>query len=442
MSQMSQSLMQRPTPSGWRWLLNCALACMAVVLIVAGAWAYWSQEANRRLDATIADLRAKGRALRWADLKYDDVPDELNAATHLRAAWAAYVPTTTLPGYSRSVVGTPAWQTMAQAEVAANPQALALARKARPFDRVCWVRPTPGVSLPVIPQFPNVSNFARLLHAAAILHHQQGQETQAIECWRDIEHMQRMISGDSHTLIGGLISMIESGIGTDAMIRIAPTLRFGDAGGMDPTDARKLIRELLDTDQLKHAVAEGFHFEGMGATNFVLGGEMDKSPWLLRPGFLMSMNRRMVGMEAAADECEHLRYSPPGPPPRPTQTPFDCVTPQFSNVAQDVIHEILRRRVAAVTVAVCLYRHETGRFPASLDQLVPQYLPNVPMDSRNQDKTPLGYVLVEDGQRPMLYSAGIAKPPVSQPPKQRAEITSSSGPQSAVLWQDLSAPPK
>lgn len=440
MSQMSQSLMQ--TRSGWKWLLKCALPCSAVVLIAAGAWTYWSYEANRRVDATIADLRAKGRALCWADLKYDGVPDEQNAATHLRAAWAAYVATTPTPFYARPAAGTPAWQTMAQAEVTANASALALARKARQFDRVCWAKPAPGATLPPIPQFTNVSNFCRLLHAAAILHHQQGQETEAVECWRDIEHMQRMISRDSHTLIGGLISMIESGIGTDAIIRIAPELRFDQAGGQDPADARKLIRELLDTDQLKHAVAEGFHFEGLSATNFVLGGELEKSPWLLRPGYLMSMNRRMVGMDAAADECEHLRYSPAGPPPKPTQTPFDYVTPQFTNVAQDVIHEILRRRVAAITVAVSLYRHETGRFPASLEVLVDHYLPSVPMDPRNQDKTPLGYLLLEEGHRPMLYSAGIAKPPVGQPPKRPADIAGSLSPQSAVLWQDLSTPAK
>lgn len=413
-----------------------------MVLIAAGAWAYWSYEANRRVDATIADLRSKGRVLCWTDIKYDDVPDEQNAATHLRAAWAAYAPTTAISGYQRPAVDSPAWQNMAQTEVAANATALALVRQARPFDRVCWARPTPGASLPIIPQFNNVSNFARVLHAAAILHHQQGQETQAVECWRDIEHMQRMIGKDGHTLIAGLISMIESSIGTDAIIRIAPTLRFGDAGGLDPADARSLIRELLDTDPLKHAVAEGFHFEGLSASNYVLGGDLEKTPWLVRPAYLMSMNRRMVAMTAAADDCEHLRYLPIAPPPKPTQTPFDYAIPQFRNVSHDLIHETLRRRVAAVTVAVSLYPHETGRFPASLEQLVPQYLPNVPMDPRTQDQTPLGYLLAEDGRRPLLYSPGAAKQPVGQPPKQPAEIPSTSGPQSAVLWQDLALPPK
>ena len=43
----------------------------------------WSYEASRRVDATIGDLRSKGRVLCWTDIKYDDVPDEQNAATHL-----------------------------------------------------------------------------------------------------------------------------------------------------------------------------------------------------------------------------------------------------------------------------------------------------------------------------------------------------------------------
>lgn len=438
---MPQSPKQRPTPSGWRWLLNCAIACTAVVAITVGVWAYWAHEAQGRMDVTIADLRAKGRAVRWADLSYDDVADAQNAATHLRAAWAAYVPTGSASGSARPAVGTPAWQTMAQAEVAANGTALALVRKARSFDRVCWGRPTPGTGLPVIPQFANVSNFCRLLHSAALLHHQQGQEAEAIACWRDIEHTQRMISKDSHTLIGGLISLIESGIGTDAILRMAPEIRFGP-GGLDPADARLFIRELLDTDPIKDAVARGFQFEGIGATDFALANDTQGSPWLLRPGFLMALNRRVAITEGWADQCEHLRYLPAASPPKPTQTPFDCTLPQFASNVQDIIQEILRRRIAAITLALTLRRYETGRFPAGLQELVPQYLPAVPLDPRNEDKTPLGYVLAEDGRRPMLYSAGSATTPVGPPPKQRADILSGPSPRSGIVWQDVASPTK
>ena len=432
--------MQRPTPSGWRWLLNCTLACIAIFLISAGAWAYWSYEANRRMDAKIADLRAKGRILRWADLKYDEVPDEQNAATHLRAAFAAYVPSKLASGYRRPTVGTPAWQTMAQAQVAANTQTLALARKARPFDRVCWDRPTPGANLPPMPQFSNVSEFCRLLHGAALLHHRQGQEKQAIECWRDIEHTQQMIGKDNYTLICGLISLIESGIGTDAIVRMAPGFRFEGDGGLDPADARTLIRELLDTDPVKQAVARGLQGEGISATNFVLTDHNQGLSWLLRPGLIMAMKRNMAIMDEAADRAEHLRYRPSQPPPPPTQTLFDYYTPQFTNVVDDLIQEVLRRRLAAVTVALSLYRHETGRFPDSLQEIVPQYLPSVPMDPRNEEKTPLGYVLAQDGLRPVLYSAGNANPPVGQPPKQWADTVGSPVPQSGILWQDVTAP--
>lgn len=436
---MPDSPTQRRTPSGWRWLLRCAIACSAVVLITAGAWMYWSHEADRRMDATIADLRAKGRMVRWADLKYDDVADEQNAASHIRAAWAAYVPS----ARSGAAIGTPAWQTAAQTEVTANAQALALARQARAFERVCWIRPTPGSNLPVIPQYTNASTFCRLLQSAALLHHQQGEEKQAIECWRDIEHIQRMMGKDSSTLITGLICMIESGIGSDAMIRIAPELRFGSPGGLDPADARTLMRELLDTDPIKNAVARGFRFEGVSATNFALTADKQACAGMLRPGFIMAMNRNVTLMQRAADECEHLRYSPPAKsPPASTPNLFNWYTPQFTNVAQDIIQEVLRRRLTAVTIALSLHRHETGRFPASLQELVPGYLPSVPMDPRNEDKTPLGYLVADGGRRPMLYSAGSDKNQVGQPPKQRADITGNAIPQTGVIWQDVTPPAK
>ena len=411
-----------------------------MVLISAGAWAVWSYEANRRMDATIADLRAKGRVLRWADMKYDDVADEENAATYLRAAWAAGVPAT-VASYKRPTVGTRAWQTLAQAEVAANGPALALTRKARPFDRVCWARPVPGATFPPIPQFPNVSSFCRVLQSAALLHHQQGREKQAIECWRDIEHTQRMIgAGRSNTLFAGLICMSESGIGTDAMLRIAPELRFGGNAGLDPADARSLIRELLDTDPMKHTVALGWQFEGIGATNAMLTSNTQTRPWLVWPGHVMQINRFAASMEQCAYDCEHLRYSPVQSPPEPTRNPFDCLTPQFTNVASDVIQEILRRRMAAMMVAVALHRHETGRLPTSMGELVSQYLPYIPMDPRNEDKTPLGYVLAEVGRRPLVYSAGNATAPVGQPPKTRADTIGNPIPQTGIFWQDVAAP--
>jgi hypothetical protein len=432
------------TPSGWKWLLRCGLACAAVVLATGGAWLYWSYEADRRAQAMLADLRSKGRLLRWSDLQFDDVADAENAATCYKAAWAAYVPSpvfgmASVAPATRPAIGTPTWQTMAQAGIAANGNALALARKARQFDRVCWAKPTPGNSMPPIPQFPNVSSFCRVLQAAVILHHQQGDEKAAIESWRDIDHMTRMIGKDNFLLITGLIALINSDIGVDAALRIAPELRFQGPGALDPADARAWVRELLDTDPVKTAVVRGFRSEGTGWMNNV--GSPPTVARMIRPGLVMVSVRSVATMNQMADEWENLDLSPSKVTPVLGQGVFhDFSTPMFGS-PNDLVQGILRRRMAAISVAISLYNHENGHFPASLEAMVPSYLPSVPMDPRNQDKTPLGYLLLEDGRRPVICSPGNSGS-VGQPPKARTSMLSGGNaiPTTGPAWHDADSP--
>jgi hypothetical protein len=67
------------------------------------------------------------------------------------------------------------------------------------------------------------------------------------------------------------------------------------------------------------------------------------------------------------------------------------------------------RRVTAVSLAAQLYRADHGgRWPARLDDLVPAYLPAVPVDPFHDDGRPLGYVVKKGalpggGDRPLVY---------------------------------------
>ena len=61
------------------------------------------------------------------------------------------------------------------------------------------------------------------------------------------------------------------------------------------------------------------------------------------------------------------------------------------------------RRLAAVALATRLYYVENGKWPASLDELAPKYLPAVPDDPMASGKR-IGYVAEE--ARPRIYSVG------------------------------------
>lgn len=61
------------------------------------------------------------------------------------------------------------------------------------------------------------------------------------------------------------------------------------------------------------------------------------------------------------------------------------------------------RDAALVAIALELYRRRTAAWPAALDELTPQFLPQVPLD--RYDGEPIKYRLV-DGQ-PLVYSVGV-----------------------------------
>jgi hypothetical protein len=61
--------------------------------------------------------------------------------------------------------------------------------------------------------------------------------------------------------------------------------------------------------------------------------------------------------------------------------------------------------MAATLLAIRLYQADHGgKLPARLEDLVPEYLPAVPIDTLAAGGKPIRYV--PDGERPMLYSVG------------------------------------
>jgi hypothetical protein len=51
-----------------------------------------------------------------------------------------------------------------------------------------------------------------------------------------------------------------------------------------------------------------------------------------------------------------------------------------------------------------LYQLDEGHYPAKLDDLVPKYLPEVPIDPFSPDHAPIRYILAYGGTRPVAYS--------------------------------------
>ncbi len=76
--------------------------------------------------------------------------------------------------------------------------------------------------------------------------------------------------------------------------------------------------------------------------------------------------------------------------------------PTMSSIFSKAAHYHALQRLTQVAIALRLYRHEHGRYPETLQELVPKYLPNVPTDPF--DGKPLRYERLRNGFK--IWSIG------------------------------------
>ncbi len=82
--------------------------------------------------------------------------------------------------------------------------------------------------------------------------------------------------------------------------------------------------------------------------------------------------------------------------------PLFVMLPAIGRSAMVAESATQRRDAALTAIALELHRRRHGRYPARLDDLVPNFLPALPID--RFDGQPLRYLLTDDG--PLLYSVG------------------------------------
>ncbi len=103
--------------------------------------------------------------------------------------------------------------------------------------------------------------------------------------------------------------------------------------------------------------------------------------------------------EVPGTTFEHLLASPAYYRRYP---PLFAMLPAIGRAATVAESATQRRDAALTAIALELHRRRHGRYPARLDDLVPNFLPALPID--RFDGQPLRYLLTDDG--PLLYSVG------------------------------------
>jgi hypothetical protein len=229
-------------------------------------------------------------------------------------------------------------------------------------------------------------------------------------------------------------------VAVNGIEQIAPTLQVSNStepekhgtGPARRSQVQVLIAELLDETSFRDAWCRTLYEERafqLDLARALAGGE--KSLWIrypptlgsrlsgliLGPMFMLDAVRMMEYCTEAAEVgrdtgCPAARkrvlersfVSGPITINDFTRT-FSYIQMQsYDHALQLHYRAVLHRRMAATALAIRLYEVDHGSRPARLDELVPQYLPAVPVDPFADDGRPIAYL--PHAEHPILYSVG------------------------------------
>ena len=430
-----------------RWGRRIVLTLLALVLLLAlGVWGA-GRRARKNLDDDLALYRDAGEPVTveelngWPALRSGEgenaVPLLRAAAASLDQASAAFkaaVDASHAPPFEDAEVRA------LEAVASANAEALAKLDEATARSRIDWdpqYRSPVMITLNAPPgDFTDQAALVQLLHAAALAAHARGDDAEAL---RRIGQMRFIAAALDHQpwLTGHLMAVGCHLRAARAAEHVAPGLRVGgDKGAAPPQAVRDLVAALLDerplNDGLRRALVAERVFEldfpngvlantGRGGTFGGFNLRVPGMTFLVRP--MVFDNARAMAryttfvMETAEATTDLPAYraalAATDPVPEVKAAPrrygmAAVMMPSISRGVETHYRGLASRRLAATCVAARLYALDhDGNLPAKLDDLVPAYLPAVPLDPLAAGGTPLRYVNEHaDSQHPRVYSVG------------------------------------
>ena len=422
---MSEPANVEAIPPRYWWLKRMLVGVLVILVAVGVLRGLVGREAERRLHARVVELRAAGEPLLPEDFVFEDVPDDENAALLLMRAAAAFVePENKDVGPEDILADAALFESRAedvQALLDANREALRLLRAARFKPRVDWGYrfTSPMMSGEAWREYWRLQPVARVAGVAALQHLHRGDQVESFESVSDVLSMaDRVTQGHPH--------LLATMLGTMSYADVYPAL--GELAKSPVTAraaARRVVRELLDEEQLAEGMTRAIRVEravmldvtpGMGGGDLMMTpGEglrftrralMSMNLYLLKPVLQLDgiriLDHYSVYVEAthtsdlrAVDEVlaqvrePQFRFSVLEKRRRFLSM---LLMPSFFDVIRRAILDRARRRLGASALAIRLYVDDYGRLPQTLDELVPEYLPFVPLDPTSAEGEPIVYV--------------------------------------------------
>ena len=427
-------------PPRYRWLkrLAAGLGLFFALVIVLRMW--WGHEADRRLQAEIDRIQAAGEPLFPEDFNpTEEIPKEDNAALALIKAFEAYDTTYEAKDFPAPILMTDEdWALIAQG-VADNAETLALVRSARSMAGLDWGLRfgSPAIYIP-LPQLSPQRHLARMLARFSAYYHHIGDDAAAVELLRDVLHQAELVQ-EPPMIISYLVGVACSTLTIRTVEFMTPDLAVGGALGVSREQVRALIDDLLDDQIPRREFRRAMYGERMfqldcvqqisegnisSAALMTIGGGgvppgVGVFDFLFRPMMLLDGERMLQHMRQMIEACDR----PTWPTAREivdvlevvaeqvhvglerVRRPISAVMlPSLARAVQMHYLGLAERRMAAVALALRLYELDHGRRPRELADLVPDYLPAVPLDPMAANDRPIFYL--PNAKQPILYSIG------------------------------------
>ena len=412
---------------------NATIAVSLVLLFLISLRIGWGWYAHRQIQQIIALAHRQHEPASVEDLAAQASPSPTGAAavytsamTHLKLS----TPRWTGP---KSYVSLPApddatGNKMA-GDVARNAALLAQLRAARDLPTGFW---GPPLAHPVrsafMLRFSGIFPLSNLLAWQLCLNHVKGNDDEALETAQDWLKYGQVI--DARAGLGGLrwSALAIQRDALEALRAIAPSLRISEnssEGSISRQQVRGLIEKLLDEREVQEGGARAWFFMRVVALDEAQPDEVDAHAGnallgrLLQPAFDLRAARDARRANAFATAA-----SWPNWPEAQSHLPAEVeqVEPWLQSAARaqvdydrldpsqisEQFHVLTERRATATILAMRLYAEDhDGQYPQALSQLVPKYLPDLPLDPMAAHNRPMLYQMPQ-GQRAtvFLYSVG------------------------------------
>jgi ABC-type transport system involved in multi-copper enzyme maturation permease subunit len=412
-----------------RRLVPVLFALLPVALLL-GWYALLSLSAERRLQKAIAEADRLDPGWRLEELEAARrvVPDKENSALRVQKVltlmphqWPSLEYESRFSQRdtpSPPVVPDDAWVRATTAELAAVRSAVAASRKLADMPEgrypVTWSNDGFFTNLDHTQQTRRIAN---LLEMDARLRAQRGDADGALDSCRAVLNAGRSV-GDEPTFISGLVRQATRLIAIRDVERVL-------AQGEPSEEALAGLQEALTRDEREPLLLSGTRGERALAYRLVTGLKTGKvtlgsARWLLSGGgggqfdvlvsgslsgqaaALLRFSNQVVEIAKLPPEQQDSRLTPLIASARTQELFVRMLVPDSARVATNFRRSQADLRAAIVMVAAERFRRQHGRWPESLDELVPRYLPRVPDDPC--DGRPLRYRRTPYGA--VIYSVG------------------------------------